>query len=217
MLESIPLLGLGFLLGFKHALDADHLAAISTFTSKSGSLKKALSVGLYWGIGHTAILLLVGIILLSTHAVIPENIVSFFESVVGLMLIFLGVKNIFIHSHPHFGTHRHAHASPWNLSDELKIADLRPACWIGMVHGLAGSAALMLIITNSMHSLFMGILYIFIFGIGSILSMGLMSIFLGIPTLILKTKYSKMQKIFSLAAGTLSITIGFNLIIATLL
>ncbi len=95
MLEIFSLLGLGFLLGLEHSLNADHLAVISTITSKSNSFNKALVEGLYWGIGHTGILIITGMIVLSSHFIIPEKIANIFEMTVGIMLIFLGTKNIF--------------------------------------------------------------------------------------------------------------------------
>jgi sulfite exporter TauE/SafE len=210
MLEIISLLAVGFLLGLEHSLDSDHLAAISTMSTRSGSLKKALVAGLYWGVGHTGMLFFTGIIVLSSHLTISEKFRSGLEIIVGCMLIFLGIKNILgykknlIHTHEDGKIHAHPHAH-----EHEKIYH-HPSLWIGMIHGLAGSAALMLMILASIKSLSLGLLYILIFGLGTIWGMGLMSFLMSTPSIFLKNKFPRIEAALPVATGILSIVIGIE-------
>src|SRR3989338_2159875 len=147
----LTLLGLGFLLGIEHATDADHVAAVSAMTSESKNLKHSAMHGIYWGLGHTFTLLFVGLLLLLFKITIPQKLAVSFEFIVGLMLIFLGI-NLFVkilksrfhlHLHNHGKIkhlHYHTHASE-HIHKHSKKSFL-----VGLVHGLAGSAALMLLV-----------------------------------------------------------------------
>ncbi|MDH4237327.1 MAG: hypothetical protein OEV17_08795, partial [Nitrospira sp.] len=151
------ILGFGFLLGLRHALDADHLAAVSTVLAQRPSLRASGAVGLWWGIGHTLTLLIVGSVVLAFGIRIPPQFELIAESGVGVLLIVLGgtlaVKlyreRWHLHSHHHDGdahVHLHSHQREEDHRHRHWMADsVRPLC-IGMAHGLAGSAALMLII-----------------------------------------------------------------------
>jgi high-affinity nickel permease len=168
------ILGLGFVLGLRHALDTDHLVAVSTVLAERPSWRASSLVGLSWGVGHTVVLLVVGAIVLVLRVPIPEPLAVAAEVVVGLMLVglggLLGMKLIrerwHLHRHDHdgmrhvhFHSHRlaqnHAHRHWWQES-------VRPLC-IGMAHGLAGSAALLLLVVASAESIMDGLLYIAVF------------------------------------------------------
>lgn len=88
---TITLLGLGFILGLKHALDADHVVAVSTIVSQVRGLKKSSLIGAIWGVGHTTTLLLVGLVILIFKLVIPNKVALFFEILVGFVLVILGI------------------------------------------------------------------------------------------------------------------------------
>jgi sulfite exporter TauE/SafE len=194
MLDSqfFTVLGLGFILGLRHALDSDHLAAVSTVLAERPSWRASGLVGLSWGVGHTAVLLFVGAIVLVLRVPIPEPLAIAAEGIVGVMLIvlggLLGLKLIrerwHLHHHHHDGQHHvhlhshrqsedHGHTHWWRES-------LRPLC-IGMAHGLAGSAALLLLVVASAESVTDGLLYIAVFGCGSILGMMLIGVALSVP------------------------------------
>ena len=175
--EFLTIVGLGFVLGLRHALDTDHLAAVSTVLAQRPSFRASGMIGFSWGLGHTAILLLVGAVVLVFRVPVPEPIALAAEFGVGAMLVFLGCmlglrlvrERWHVHRHEHDGTqhlHLHSHA----LADDHGHGhwwhdSVRPFC-IGMAHGLAGSAALLLIVLSSARSVSEGLIYIAVFGAG---------------------------------------------------
>lgn len=192
--DVLTLLGVGFLLGLRHALDADHLAAVSTVLAERPSMKDSGAVGLWWGIGHTVTLLAVGLPVLTLGLRIPDSLAAMAEGGVGCLLILLGVTLAYrlyqerwhVHTHRHAGEshiHFHSHA----LRDDhghrhWAAPSLRPLC-IGMAHGLAGSAALLLLILSSTRSVAQGLGYILIFGLGSILGMTVIGVTISVPVI----------------------------------
>ncbi len=212
-------LGFGFLLGIRHALDADHLAAVSTVLAQRPSLRASSAVGLWWGVGHTLTLLIVGSVVLALGIHIPPQFERIAESGVGVLLIVLGgslaVKlcrerwhmhrhhhngdaHVHLHSHQRQDDHRHRH---W-LTDSV-----RPLC-IGMAHGLAGSAALMLIILATTQELGPGLLSIAVFGVGSIAGMMAIGLTISLP-LVCSLSFSR-PLFFGLQgfAGAASVGVG---------
>ena len=188
----LTVLGLGFVLGLRHALDSDHLAAVSTVLAERPSWRASGLVGLSWGLGHTEMLLLVGAIVQILRVPIPQPVADAAECVVGLMLValggLLGMKLLrerwHLHQHDHDGT-RHVHLHSHAQSQDHGHAhwwreSVRPLC-IGMAHGLAGSAALLLFVVASAGSVLEGLLYIAVFGCGSIAGMMLIGLLLSIP------------------------------------
>src|SRR5918994_3492984 len=188
----LTVLGLGFVLGLRHALDSDHLSAVSTVLAERPSWRASGLVGLSWGLGHTAMLLFVGAIVLFLRVPIPQPLAELAECVVGLMLValggLLGMKLLrerwHLHQHDHDGT-RHVHLHSHAQSQDHGHAhwwreSVRPLC-IGMAHGLAGSAALLLFVVASAGSVLEGLLYIAVFGCGSIAGMMLIGLLLSIP------------------------------------
>ena len=190
--EFFTVLSLGFVLGLRHALDTDHLAAVSTVLAERPSWRASGLVGLSWGIGHTLVLLMVGAIVLVLRVPIPEPLAVAAEGLVGLMLVVLGgllaMKLIrerwHVHHHDHDGkrhVHLHSHSySPGHGHAHWWRESVRPLC-IGMAHGLAGSAALLLLVVASAQSVAGGLLYIAVFGCGSILGMMLIGLVLSLP------------------------------------
>lgn len=190
--EFYSLLGVGFLLGVRHALDADHLAAVSTVLAERPSIRASGAVGLWWGIGHTLTLMLVGAIVLAWGLRIPERFEVIAESGVGILLVVLGGMLAFrlyrerwhAHDHQHDGErhlHFHSHHRDDNHQHRHWMADsIRPLC-IGMAHGLAGSAALMLVVLSTTAELGRGLLAIGVFGVGSIVGMIVIGATLSLP------------------------------------
>jgi len=181
-------LGLGLLLGLKHAVEADHLAAISTIVSERRSLTQCAGVGALWGIGHTSSLLLAGVFVLGLGFVIPERVANLFELAVAAMIIVLGMRllRLHIHVHKHAGkSHIHLHFKddPHLETQHSGLSGLRPLL-VGVVHGLAGSAALTLLVLTQVvqqSGIGAGFAYLVIFGIGSIGGMLLMGVLLSLP------------------------------------
>src|SRR5678815_1802803 len=185
--EFLTILGLGLVLGLRHALDTDHLAAVSTVLAQRPSLRASGLIGLSWGLGHTVVLLLIGAIVLVLQVQIPEPFALAAEFAVGLMLVLLGGmfgmrlvrERWHLHTHDHDGEehiHLHSHALAENHRHGHWWHDsVRPFC-IGMAHGLAGSAALLLIVLSSAQSISEGLVYIAVFGLGSIIGMMLVGI-----------------------------------------
>ncbi len=214
-------IGLGFVLGIKHALDADHLVAVSTIVSEHKSIWRSALVGGLWGIGHTISLLLVGIGVLFLRMTIPAKMALSLEFSVALMLILLGAnvlwkyrhgEHIHFHSHEEGGplhVHFHSHASDAELnhSHHPKRIGGKPL-WVGMVHGLAGSAALTLLVLTTLPSPLYGLLFIMVFGVGSVGGMLLMSTAISLPFVLTAQKFNRFNHHIRYLAGTLSLLFG---------
>ena len=165
-------LGLGFILGLKHATEADHLAAVAAIVTEKRSLWQSAVVGGLWGAGHTVSLLVAGFFVIALGVAIPERLANLLELAVALMIVFLGTR--LLRHAPSMTTHDHAHNG---------FSEWRPVL-MGIVHGLAGSAALTLlvlaeVVRNGTPAL--GFAYLLVFGAGSIGGMLLMSSLIGLP------------------------------------
>lgn len=226
-------LGLGLLLGLKHALEADHVVAVTAIVSEHASLSRAALIGALWGVGHTFSLLLAGVALIFLRVAIPAPVAAVLEFAVALMIIvlggrilyalFRGRRTIHVHTHSHDGvTHSHLHfhdrhdahepSIPYGHGREAHDHKLgwRPIV-VGMVHGLAGSAALtLLILTESVlaSSKAMGIAYLVVFGFGSICGMLLMSLLLGIPFTVTALRAERLNAPIRLMTGVGSVAFG---------
>ena len=173
------LLALGFLLGLRHAMEADHLAAISTIVTERRSLLSSSLVGAFWGLGHTLALLIAGVGVLLLRFRLTDRMAHGLELCVGIMLVLLGadvlrtlVRRGASHTHEHTAVAPHSHAGVWLVSRPLLV---------GMVHGLAGSAPLLLLALTVMSSPLAAFSYISVFGVGSIMGMTIMSVLVGVP------------------------------------
>jgi len=225
---GVLIIGLG--LGLRHALDTDHLAAVSTIVSERKNWFSSLLIGGLWGIGHTASLLLAGaaVILMRLDIGRFEKPLEF---CVALMLIGLGANvlyklarggSVHFHEHSHAGhTHIHPHIHGPRLHDEkpepahshhgLKLG-LRPLI-VGMVHGLAGSAALMLsVLVTIKGSTALAFAYIIIFGAGSIGGMMLMSLILSLPIHLTSGYFTKANLAVRALAGCFSLGFGLFMV-----
>lgn len=154
------LLLLGFLLGMRHALEADHVAAVATLTTSTNTLGSAIKQGAVWGMGHTITLFLFGSVVLLSNSIIPEDMAQALEFAVGVMLIVLGIDvlrkilkdkvHFHVHQHGdlrHFHAHKHAPGTSHSSDSHEHRHDRFPrkALFIGLMHGMAGSAALILL------------------------------------------------------------------------
>jgi len=215
--DTIIMLGLGFLLGVEHAFEPDHIVAISSLISKEKNLKKTTILGAIWGVGHTTTLFLAGIIILTLKITIPETIALSLEFLVGLVIIFLGFyvirdiieKNKHIHKHTHNGrTHTHIHSH----KGTDQHTHYHQSFSVGLIHGLAGSAALMLLILSTFNSLIIGIIYILLFGIGSMVGMAIVGGLISIPFIYSSKKSRSINTVIQYGTGMISIGFGSYLL-----
>lgn len=223
-MTPLATLALGFMLGLQHALDSDHLVAVSTMVTRERSLWRALAAGLSWGIGHTVTLLLVGLIVLELQTQIPAPVELSLECLVGVVLVALGLatlydgrrKKVHIHDHVHRGevhTHFHTHVTnPTHRHPHTFRLGVRPLL-VGMVHGLAGSAALMLLVVATLPSVSLGMMYIGLFGCGSILGMGAVSLLLGLFVSLTMSRLQAVQQGLQCTVGVVSTVLGAWIVI----
>ena len=219
---TFAILGLGFLLGLKHATEADHLAAVSTMVSERRSIWSSALVGGLWGLGHTISLFVAAIFVLLLNFQISEVTERRLEFCVGLMLTLLGLnvfRKLISGGHLHFHAHDHgerAHAHP-HIHERSEVDHAAThhgytfnprALAIGMVHGLAGSAALMLLVIPTIESRSVGLLYVAIFGIGSIGGMMLMSFLVGLPFHFTALRFNRFNNVLQFCAGAVSVGLG---------
>jgi hypothetical protein len=233
------LLAFGLMLGMQHATEADHIAAVASLASRERSLEAGILHGMAWGIGHTLMLLIVAGALGFLGWVISPLMAGRMERVVGAMLILLGIGvlrrlwleriHFHVHTHAQHGnvrgpqghiTHFHAHShaderQPHQLSAHGHSHKLPwRSVVVGMVHGLAGSAALALLASQSMPSPAWMLVYIAVFGLGSILGMALLSGVLAIPLGLTARHLTGVYRILNGGVALLSLALGGRLLFA---
>lgn len=208
-------LATGFMLGMQHSLEPDHVAAVSTIVSENKNLRKSALIGAVWGLGHTTTLLVVGVIVLLLKLSIPTIVSKFFEFIVGGVLVYLGVvllrnvitNKVHIHKHQHHGlehTHFHSHKSGSGHRH------LHKPFMVGLVHGLAGSAGVMLLIMASMTSVVEGLLFALFFGFGSVLGMAATGAVISLPFLF-TARQAQLHRVFMSAIAGISIFLGITI------
>jgi ABC-type nickel/cobalt efflux system permease component RcnA len=253
MVNLLAVIGLGFVLGMRHATDPDHVIAVSTIVSRQRSIRQAGLIGVLWGIGHTITIFCVGAAIILFNVVIPPRIGLAMELAVGLMLILLGILNltgvtqriahrhtpghtngalVHTHLHQHDGVaHEHIHGhSPevhMHLDPAVSVeADqgprnifqrtlqklglyqfLRPLA-IGLVHGLAGSAAVALLVLAEIRDPRWAIAYLLVFGIGTIAGMMLITMMIGAPFAYTRKRFAPFHQGLGIASGVLSLAFG---------
>lgn len=189
--DPLTAIALGALLGLRHATDADHVVAVTAIVSRERSLGRAAGIGALWGIGHTLTLLVVGGAIVTFRLVIPTRLGLALEFGVALMLIVLGFSNL-------------------RARDDAPRAAVRPFL-VGLVHGLAGSAAVALLVLATIRGTFEALVYLFVFGLGTIIGMMAVTMLLAVPTLYAGARVTRFQSGIRVAAGALSIAFGLML------
>jgi ABC-type nickel/cobalt efflux system permease component RcnA len=214
----LSILGLGFVLGIKHAIEPDHVIAVSTIASQSKKLLRSSLAGVFWGIGHTATLFIIGIILIVMKGEIPEKWAMSLEFLVGIMLVYLGIttilsfKNIHLHNHEHDGDlhkhiHSHDHSGTHHHHHQHKKVSYGKSMFIGLVHGLAGSGAMVVLTMSTVNSALEGAIYILIFGAGTVIGMLFFTTLIGIPFVFSAKKFS-LNKRLTQVTGAISTVFG---------
>jgi hypothetical protein len=216
VLELLTSSGLGSLLGMRHALEPDHLAAVSTLVTRERGGYKAALLGACWGLGHTLSLLVVGTALIALRAEMPARVSDLFELCVAFMLVGLGCRALVLAArqgpvgpahvhhhgrmvHSHTGVPAHVHVGEWTLA--------RRPLLVGAVHGLAGSGALTALVLATLPTTAARLAYISLFGLGSTLGMAALSGLLGWPVAKLGA-HPHVSRTLALAVGCFSIVLG---------
>jgi high-affinity nickel-transport protein len=195
-------LGIGFLLGLRHAADADHIAAVSTLVSETRSVARSCVLGTFWGAGHTLALVAAGLLTIGFRVTISPELERSLEALVAVVLVALGGHVLLRSLASGGGGHGHVH---------VLRAGRRPFL-VGLVHGLAGSAALMLLVLASIPSPLGGLLYIATFGIGATAGMLVLSGILAVPFVLTAGRSETINLLVRLGAGAVSLAFGLWLL-----
>lgn len=223
---TATVVGVGFVLGLRHALDPDHVVAVTTLASQKAGLRRTSLVGAFWGAGHALSLGAVGGTILLLRLTVSPAVGDALESTVAVMLVVLGAaalrraRSAKVHAHPHEhdgATHVHFHAHQARAVEghhhphPLK-GGLRPFV-VGLVHGLAGSAGLALLALGAAPTFGSGIVYLLVFGLGSIAGMLLLSMLMSVPLAYVESRYAALHRGVQVAAGAASLALGVYLLV----
>jgi high-affinity nickel-transport protein len=190
-MTPLPSLVLGFALGVRHATDADHIAAIGTIIADGRSARRAAMIGAAWGAGHSASVLLVGGALVLFRLPMPVRAALALEFLAALMLIALGLRALV--------THRHRGSSAASTTRPLAV---------GVVHGLAGSAVLALLVLGATSSALAAAIYLVCFCVGTIGGMAMVTALLALPAQFNMMRLASLDRGVRVAAGIASVGIG---------
>ena len=227
------ILGLGFLLGMQHALEADHVAAVSSIAARRSDVADIVKHGLTWGIGHTLTLFAFAGVALALGEAIPEQFARPVETAVGIMLVGLGAHvlwrlwrdKVHFHKHSHAdGTvhiHVHSHAGETRVRAGTPHVHAHGVRWrtllVGLMHGMAGSAALLVLTVSQASNVAIGLAYVALFGIGSMIGMGALSTVIAVPLALSARWLTWANSFLQVAVGTITIGIGMRTVVETVL
>lgn len=197
-MEAIVPLLLAAVIGFTHALEADHLVAVSSIVTKRNNVLLAMKDGIYWGLGHTSTIFAVGVVFMLGRFVLNEGDFRYFEAGVGAMLIVLGISRLY-----RWATGKEKHVNPADHSHQHGLA-----YGVGAVHGLAGSGALLVSVLTQIENNFTAIAYLLIFGIGSIVGMMLVAGAFSVPFSVRLTEAKWVRTGLTLLSSVLCIGLG---------
>jgi hypothetical protein len=219
MASLLPVLALGFLLGMRHATDADHVVAIGAIVSRERSLRGAARLGAVWGVGHTLTILLVGGAIILLEIVVPPRLGLTLELTVAAMLIVLGGLNLrqgawranAPHGHPHLHADLAEALLDRRLGARAAAGALRPLL-IGVVHGLAGSAAVALLVLGTLRDPRWAAAYLLVFGGGTVIGMTMITVALALPLAAAARRFADVNRYLAVSAGLLSVAFGLFLV-----
>jgi hypothetical protein len=233
-MTTFTILVLGFLIGMKHATEADHLAAVATLVTRQTTYAQTMLQGVAWGLGHTITLMLFGGIVLALDKAAPPRLEPGLEFCVGLMLIALGADvlrrvirrriHFHVHAHGREVTHVHAHSHAATEVDRAAASPIRHAdtvhehlhglalraLAVGTMHGLAGSAALVLLSFEAVENWTTGLVYIAFFGAGSIAGMALLSVAIAVPLRLSAGRLERLHGATTVFLGGCSCALGIH-------
>ena len=233
-MSVVALLLLGVFFGMQHATEADHLAAVATLVAREKQLRPAIRQGVFWGFGHTLTLLLFGGAVMVIGIALSDRWTHALEGTVGVMLVLLGADlarrlyrdQIHFHEHAHAGdgfdapAHFHAHShrgenTPHENASHRHQHQSIPvkAILVGMVHGMAGSSALVLLTLEQIKSPWLGLVYVLLFGLGSVIGMALLSAIVAVPIRFSAERLTKWYRFVNVAVALFSIGLGLHVIV----
>ncbi len=211
MITFLSVLFLGFFLGMRHATDSDHVVAVTTIVSRQRSIRGAALTGIFWGVGHSLTVLLAGGAIVLLGVVVPERLGLSLELCVALMLVLLGALNLrsmlqWLREGNFMDHHRHERA----VTSIARFDNYRPfrPVVIGVVHGLAGSAAVALLVLPMIHSPAWAMAYLLIFGAGTIAGMMLVTAAIALPITYAAARAPLFQRYVGATAGMFSVGFG---------
>ena len=237
-ISLVAILALGFFLGMRHATDADHVIAVSTIVSRERSVRHSALIGAMWGLGHTLTILAVGAAIILFNLAISPRLGLTMELSVGAMLILLGIYNLVgfnrqleqvtsaeVHSHPHahggqVHDHVHSHAPAAHSHDhapltwmdrifgKLSLYQIFRPLIVGIVHGLAGSAAIALLVLTTIHNSHWAVAYLLIFGVGTIAGMMVITVAMASAIHYTQSRSAWLNRRLGAAAGFISLAFG---------
>ena len=223
----------GFLLGLQHALEADHIAAVASITADKKGVGRIVRHGAVWGVGHALMLGAFGGAVYALELSLSGRLASGLEFAVGIMMVLLGARllHVLLRDRIHFHTHRHAagdvhfhaHSHAGDVKDHRSSAHAhahpaggwRRSLAVGMMHGLAGSAALVALAASTAPSLHLGLAFMLLFGLGSIVGMALFSAVIAVPLSLTATTLTWATRGFQALAGVFAIAIGLRTLVET--
>jgi sulfite exporter TauE/SafE len=222
----------GFLLGLQHALEADHIAAVASIAADKTGLRRIARHGAVWGIGHALTLGAFGGAVYGLKLALDERLASGLEFVVGTMLVLLGARALYkvVHERIHFHVHRHgaqahfhAHSHAGDVADHRLSAHAHvhpQKSWVrslavGMMHGLAGSAALVALTASTASSVSLGLVFMVLFGLGSVLGMAMFSAVIAVPLSYTAKTLTWANRGLQALAGVIAVGIGLRIMVET--
>jgi len=204
-LTMASFLFLGFLIGIRHALDADHVAAVMALAARGGTIGGLARQGALWGLGHSLTLLLVAGACILLGVAVPHGAERGFEAAVGAMLVLLGISVLVRLRRRGIDAHAHAHGP---LAPRALI--------VGAVHGLAGSGALVLLVAGTARSSATGLAYVALFGLGSVLGMASLAAAAALPLSATARLRGRSHKVLCAGTGAFSLLLGARMLWAFL-
>lgn len=196
-MNPLALLGLGLVLGIRHATDPDHVVAVAAITARTRKLLPATLLGAVWGLGHSLTLFVVGGLILVFNLTVPPRVGLTLEFAVALALVVLGALNLRRgHAHPHDGLGADGRVPAWR------------AFFVGLVHGLAGSAAVALLVLATVHDVRMGLLYLLVFAVGTMVGMALVTTGFAAPLAAGTRRWPGLAPGIRIATGLASLCFG---------
>jgi cytochrome c biogenesis protein CcdA len=227
-LSTVAVLLTGLGLGFLHSLDPDHVVAVTALVCNNKSLRKSIASATVWGMGHSTVLLVAGFAVLILRIAIPESVVDIFELAAAALLLILGIyvlrplaieiihnlrrKTRIAHTHSHTHAHSHVHSLE-AVAEHESHKHLHKSAITGVVQGLGGSAALVLVTITTVSTLEMGLSFMFVFGIGVILGMVGIVCLLGSLITYTAMRSERVHKMIMAVTGSLSIAFGMGIIL----
>ena len=211
MQEVLAVLVAGFLLGVRHATDSDHVVAVATIVTRERTLRGAARIGAAWGFGHSVTLLAVGGAIIAGKLAVPERLAQSLELCVAAMLVVLGAMNVGVFaSSSQAARHRAAHHAHEPDAGARERRSLRSFS-VGLVHGLAGSAAIALLVLSTIHASAWAFLYLALFAFGTVLAMTVLTWTMALPMAAAAARFDTLDRNLARWSGAASIALGLVL------